>query len=410
MNIKSALGSQWVATIYVAIISLLLSIILARVLGPVQFGVYSYVLSIACIFSIIQDGGFKTLLFREITLNSKHLIEKADELLPMALGHVIVATIIGCLFVEIFPWNYKNALISGVICFGSISISGIVSAYLKGTGNFEKYSAWHSIQRTLSAISIITAIMLGWHKIELIFISWASGICIALSIPLAREVLKKPKFSLRKNAYREISAFFIIDFATMIYFRSDMVLLKYLNRGDAEIGQYAAAYRILEGIIMMVTPIAHLCFRSLRLVRLEHEQFRRLFLQILGVMVFIAFALYFLIYKFGQPVVIAIYGISFNEAANLTLLLMVAIVFIFPNYIITQAIIAINKEKIYAIIATFSALFNILLNYLLIPKYGVRGAAISTILTEAVLFTLLAFLSWIWFVFLKFSKTGEITE
>jgi O-antigen/teichoic acid export membrane protein len=57
-----------------------------------------------------------------------------------------------------------------------------------------------------------------------------------------------------------------------------------------------------------------------------------------------------------------------------------------PNGIITQAALAFGLERWYAVSATAAAVLNITGNLILIPRYGVMGAALMTILTEALLF------------------------
>ncbi len=394
MNLRSALGSQWIATIYVAAISMLLVIMLARGLGPEQFGVYSYVLSLASIYAILQDGGFRTLLFREGTSRSQFFVDKADQLLPVALGHVVIATIIGCGIVKIFPLPYKMALFACVLCFGFLAISNFISAHWKGQGNFEKSAAWQAITRTLTAGFIITAFVLGLRDVAGIFVCWTVGLCIAICLPLGRAIWKRPLFSFKNNFYHSCGAFITIDFATMIYFRCDIVLLKYLGSSEDAVGQYAAAYRLLEGVIMLTTPIAHICFRYLRLSWQRQRDFNRLFFLMFGGMATLSLAICSVGLICGKYFVLKIYGASFNEAGNLTILLLVALLFILPNYIVTQAIIALNKEKIYAIIAVFAACLNVGGNFVLIPIYGTHGAAFATIATEVSLLLALFFVYW----------------
>ena len=72
--------TQWAATIYTAGVSVFLTFLLGRVLGPEAFGDYSYVLTLAALFLIFQDGGFKTLLFRERTLSTSSLYNYRDNL------------------------------------------------------------------------------------------------------------------------------------------------------------------------------------------------------------------------------------------------------------------------------------------------------------------------------------------
>jgi Na+-driven multidrug efflux pump len=70
-------------------------------------------------------------------------------------------------------------------------------------------------------------------------------------------------------------------------------------------------------------------------------------------------------------------------------------VFILPNYILTQGAIALNKEVGYAKIVVGVALLNIVLNLWLIPEFGAMGAAWATIVAEGVLCIGLGVMLWI---------------
>jgi len=67
LKITNSLIYQWLATLFVGAVSILLVFFLARTLGTSQFGKYNYILSIASLYLIIQDGGYRTLIFREFT-------------------------------------------------------------------------------------------------------------------------------------------------------------------------------------------------------------------------------------------------------------------------------------------------------------------------------------------------------
>ena len=85
----SDLSWQWLSTLLVAGISFLISVMLARALGVEGFGTYSYLLSLAGIFLILQDGGYKTLLFRESIGGS------GKRVLPLGIGNVFIMTLAG---------------------------------------------------------------------------------------------------------------------------------------------------------------------------------------------------------------------------------------------------------------------------------------------------------------------------
>ena len=82
MTLFRSLSVQWLATVYVAGFSMMLTIFLARLFGPEVFGEYSYIVTFASLFAIFQDGGFRTLLFREFT--SSNLTYKNDDLFSKA--------------------------------------------------------------------------------------------------------------------------------------------------------------------------------------------------------------------------------------------------------------------------------------------------------------------------------------
>ena len=81
-----------------------------------------------------------------------------------------------------------------------------------------------------------------------------------------------------------------------------------------------------------------------------------------------------------------VFGQEYLHAGQLLPILLFALLFILPNYILTQSTIALNKELFFAKIVLFVAFLNILLNLLVIPIYGAQGAAWTTIFSEGVLF------------------------
>ena len=389
MNLKRALGSQWISTGYMAALSMLLVVFIARELGPNQFGTYSYLLSVVTIYAIIQDGGFKTLLFREYTSKSDLALIHVNKLLNVAIGHVILTTLLGCLILFFIPWSNKIALVCGLICFAFVTFSNFITAIFKGEGHFEKSAAWQAFIKTTTTVILLFAFFAGFKSVQAIFISWIVGICIVVLSPWGRVLWKKPIFALSGRMYFSCATFILIDFATMVYFRCDIILLKYLQNNEEIVGQYAAAYRFLEGAIMLMTPVAHICFHYLRLSWKKQSKFKKMFNKMLIGMIILSLTIYMIGIKFADYFVLHLYGDNFMPAAHLSILLLGALLFMLPNYIVSQAIISINEEKIYAIIAIFTAILNICGNLILIPKLGADGAAYSTIITEGILFVTL---------------------
>ena len=396
MNCLRAISYQWLATAYVSVLSIGLSFVLGRTLGPILFGRYSFILSIVSIYYILQEGGFRTLLFREGTSLSKNLNFTENKLLGLAIGHVIVASLSGVIVVTIVPLNFRWEISSAIVCFGLLAVSGFCSARMKSEGLFEKEAVWQIILRTSSFLCIIAAIICGSKNISVIFLLWSIGIAFALTLPTGRYILKRPEFKINKEIYSANSAFLAVNAATVIYFRCDMVLLEYLGGGTATVGEYAAAYRLMEGVIVIMTPVAHIAFRHMRLNYAKKEYFNRIFLSLTSIMMVVGAIIYLIGTFVGGDIVDLIFGREYSQAHYLIVLLLMALIFILPNYIITQAMIALNKEKIYAYTAIAAAILNIIGNLYMIPLSGAKGAAMVTVATEAFLFFVLGYVYLKW--------------
>jgi O-antigen/teichoic acid export membrane protein len=354
---------------------------LARTLGASQFGQYNYILSIASLYLIIQDGGYRTLIFREFTQSTASLQADKQFLLPIAQAHVIVTTVIAfllLLFVQRF------SLLAALFCFALVAISGFISAKLKGENRFEQEAWWQIQQRSFTAIAIILVVLFVSPTVEAIFWAWLIGMLMLLMLPIARSVIQKPLF--RFNLVKGSLAFLTIDAATAIYFRSDMILLEQLGDDSSVVGNYAAAYRLLEGVILIMTPVAMIAFRYLRLKSDNKKAFLTLLFWLCVMMFGVAAIIFVVGYSLSDKLVPFLFGDEYVQASGLLNCLLLSLFFILPNYILTQAAIAANQEWFYAYLVIIIALMNIILNIWWIPIYGAMGAAWATIVSEGLLF------------------------
>jgi len=383
MTLARSLSVQWLATAYVAGVSMLMTFFLARTFGPETFGRYSYIITLAALFAILQDGGFRTLLFREFTSPSLYL--KTEKLLPSALGHLLMITGMGISVTLLLPMQDKGYLLLAVSAFGLGTATNFISSVLKGKGDFYQEAWWRAIVRSLTGVGILSLLFLVSFQLEWIFIGWIAGFLVALifqrTVSLKKILIVKPN----SQIYRSIAALLTIDIATLIYFKIDIVMLRHLGESLNEVGYYAAASRILEGIIFIFLPLANVFFRELR----THANHPEKFVQLTAKLVVYAGALTVIIVPLGilsgNDIIKLCFGSDFQPGSQVITWLFISLFFMIPNIVLTQAALAINRENHYALGAISAALLNIALNFFLIPIYGPKGAAIGTIFTEAFL-------------------------
>ncbi len=395
MTLARSLSVQWLATVYVAAISMLITFFLARSFGPETFGRYSYIITLAALFAILQDGGFRTLIFREFTASSLPL--KAEKLFPSALGHLLMVTGLGIFVIFLLPVQDNAYLALAMFAFGLGTAANFISSVLKGKGDFDREAWWRVIVRSLTAVGVVSFLFLLSFQLEWIFIGWITGFIIAIifqRLVSLKILIIKPATKI----YRSIAALLTIEIATLIYFKIDIVMLRHLGESLSEVGFYAAASRTLEGVIFILLPIANVFFRELRLRANDPENFVQLTVKLscyAGGLTLIIVPLGIL---FGDDIIRLCFGSDYQPGSQVILWLLVSLFFMIPNIVLTQAALAINRENHYAFCAVSAALLNMALNFWLIPVYGPKGAAIGTLFTEAFLLVFLGsgIASWYW--------------
>ncbi len=383
MTLARSLSVQWLATVYVAAVSMLITFFLARSFGPEVFGQYSYIITLAALFAILQDGGFRTLLFREFT--SSPLSLKTQKLFPSALGHLLMVTGLGMVVTVLLPIQDKRYLVLAISAFGLGTVANFISSVLKGKGDFDQEARWRAIVRSLTAVGVICCLFFLSFQLQWIFIGWITGFLIAIifqrSVSLKNVFIGKPD----SQTYRSIAALLTIEIATLIYFKIDILMLRHLGESLDEVGFYAAASRILEGVIFILLPIASVFFRELRL----HANHPKNFIQLTIKLIFYAGSLTLIIVPLGillgEDIIKLCFGSDYQPGSQVITWLLVSLFFMIPNIVLTQAALAIDRENHYALAAVSAALLNIALNVWLIPIYGPKGAAIGTLITEAFL-------------------------
>jgi len=312
----------------------------------------------------------------------------------LACAHALITTAAGVLMLIVLPipFFYRAGISAAFVCFCFQAIANFISSELKAEGRFPREALWQITVRTVSALGILIVLFFICHDPWVIFAGWASGLLLSLWLSPLPVPLTLPavvaSFGYR-GIWRACLAFMAIDAATAIYYRCDILILKYLSHDAAQVGFYAAAYRFLDAFVLLSAPVGVICFRKLRLIWEDKRAFYSLVFKMALVMVGAAGIVLLLGILFGKEIVFLTFGRNYTETTRILPLLLGSLIFILPNTILTQAAIAQNRELMYAAAAGIGSLFNIGLNFILIPEFGGVGAAWATIATEGLLSVIL---------------------
>ena len=181
-----------------------------------------------------------------------------------------------------------------------------------------------------------------------------------------------PIFRVPRQVYATNIPLVWVDLATVVCYRSDMLLFKFADVAKADVGAYGVAFSLIEAFLLLASPVGLLPFRSFR--QNEAVMGRQALLKVVRLAAF-ASGLGMMIFLVSWPVVEVLFRLVFGEgftlAGNLFRVLCLMLVFALANGVLGQAVFALGLDRSYAWTATAATFFNFAGNQLLMPDYGV---------------------------------------
>lgn len=387
-------ASQSAASVVAGAITFAFQITLARQLGPDLFGSYGIAASIAGIAFIFQDGGFRSLLYREATHPTPGLPDYRT-LLSRALGWNILAS--GFMLLLAIGGTLYSAIIGIAVAILIVTnmgriVSLDISSLMRANDQFTAEAKWQVKNRLSVNLLMIVAAFLSNNLIVILACGAITQFGnLLLSTP--RAILRVPKFAWNSDIFRICATLVAIDLVTALYFRSDVLIMAALGRPREEIGIYAALSRIIEAYIFVVAPIATIFFRSARLGIDDRRATGRtlwLLTAITGVPTLI---LLILTTQYHDWMVQLIFGAPYQSGAAYLPWLIAACCAAAPNALLGQVLLANNRERYFLLAVIGALVVNLTLNTILIATRGAAGAAMATFATESslLLFLTIAF-------------------
>lgn len=196
----------------------------------------------------------------------------------------------------------------------------------------------------------------------------------------------KINFKIKINQYiKPLFILFINSLATVIYVNSDITMLG-LFYGDYEVGIYSFAAKIYNIIKYFINSVMIVIVPRLAYMRASDEEKYKAFIQkVSNVLLIFLFPIAMGVFGLSKSLIIVAGGEEYLSG-NLSLkILAFSLIFALVASVFSNCILIINRLEKRCLISTVtSAFINVLLNLLLIPKIGIIGAAITTVIAEMV--------------------------
>ena len=377
----------------IRLLDALVSVILARYLGPHGFGLMAFAIAFPSMFSIVVGFGMGAFITRDLARDPSQMSRYVSNgiILKILLALLTLAVVYIFSLVLHLP-HEKSVLV----------FMGTLLMIFEGNTRFI-LSVFQGYQKmTIVAVVNLTS-RIGWVLLSIGLIFFKAGInellavrvllygvTLVVSVFLIDRRIERIKWSLDwAFIWKMMKASFPFALFRLfggVYTDIDTVMLSSM-RGDVMTGWYAAAYKILRifafipsGVFQGVMPA------YTKLSNKNPEDILEVLERSIKYLLICVFPICGAISLLAKPLTVFIYGNRFSQASGALQILSWSLVFTFLNSALNASIAAQGQEKQGSWIMFSGLAASALSNLVAIPLWGYLGAAATTIFTEGIVF------------------------
>jgi len=373
------------------IATLALSIAVARVLGDSAYGQYMSVWALIMILNVVTHMGTETIVMRESARNLSRAPELvADAMtirLPLSLLAYAGAVIVAFLMEEGRAF-LVYAAIAGLSFF--VSWHSLIATYFEATLRIGTRTVLVTGCSLLTLAFTMIALFL---KMGLAAVLWAAVLAHAVTLTVTYLLVCRhfrPTLGRNLTGMKDILSeswpLAGIAFLIILGARLDLFMLLKMKEA-AVVGYYGASLRIAESLafipqafMLSVFPLMSFYYSR------ERGRFEDIYRRSLKYMSTIILPVALFLSFYSGPILKLSYGENFLEGAPALAILAWFMFFSFIGSVNFAAIIVESRHKALLILSFYSMAVAVALNLLLIPRYGLTGAAVAAVLRQIVLY------------------------
>lgn len=361
----------------------------ARILGASSWGAFSYTLGIAAFLTIFSDIGINALITKETSrhpeLQSRYISTaffiKIFLLLICAAGALIVIPLI----TDIPESRALMPILILVFAFDTLRDLG--SALARSLEKMEIEAGGNIFANfAITLIGFLALYIYGSSQ----SLAWSYAIGSGLGLIWIAYILRSHLSHILRHFTRELILpiletawpFGLLGIMGAIMINTDIIMIGWLRSAE-EVGYYSAAQKLILLAYVIPSLLASSTFPVLsRLSGSDSEKAKNLLSKSLKLILFIAVITVIFGLILGPWIFEILFGAEYLLGLPTFKILLCSILFVYPGTLLGNALFAYNDSKYFLKFVIISTTTNALLNIILIPKYGIEGAAVSTILTQ----------------------------
>lgn len=375
---------------------------ISRVLSPAGVGKYSFSASVISYFSLLAALGISTYAIREgakVRDNRDKLEKLAQEFFTINICSTTISYLLFLIILFFVPKliEYRELLIilSVALPLSTIGTEWIFSIY-------EDYVYITIRSVAFQFVSVILMFLLVRNQNDVntyAMITVFSNVGSNVFNYIKAERYFKHKLAFRKdliNHLKPILILFASAIASQIYVNLDTTMLGF-SKNNTDVGIYTAATKIynivrslLTAFITVVTPRLTYYYAKCNV----HSEYKVLFNKSLKGYIALIIPAGIGMLLISRQSILILSGKNYLLACNSLKILSIALIFSTSGSFIANAVLIITGQEKKILLATImGATINFVLNLIFIPLYSYTGTAVTTLISEIIVFGIQLFFS-----------------
>lgn len=400
MNNKIIKNASWIIVCRVAqsLLNLVVSMIMARYLGPSNYGVISYAASLVAFAVPIVQLGLNNIIVHEVVDKP----DKEGETMGTTLGLTIVSSLLGVITITAISFFINYGERDTIIICALYSISLIFQMT-------EMIHYWYQaklMSKYVALASLFSRVIVSLYKIYLILsaksVFWFAIVhgldylIISFILFFTYKKMRAQKltfsFEMAKHLIAQGKHFVIPGIMVSIFSQTDKIMLKHMI-GDASSGYYTAAVTCAGMTVFVFSAVIESCrpviFANKKTNKRKYEDS---IVNMYSVVIYMALV-QSVVFTVGADLIVNIlYGTEFLPTVPILRIITWHSAFSYIGSANIAWMLAEDKHKYLWIINLSGVIVNIFGNCMLIPIYGECGAALASLGTQFFINYLLYFI------------------
>ena len=360
----------------------------ARYLGPSHYGVLSFGFAWVALFSAFGQLGLENIVVRDIVSDRRSEAEILGTATALRLiGGLLVVIGSSALYGVFYSFDNRTQL-------AVIALAGLAQVFLAAEAIdwwFRSHVEWRYVFRArviafiIATVSTITCITSGLGVVWIAAMTLLNAVMLAgfLLIEWLRHSKRKQLWKARaaraKTLLLDSWPAILSGLAIMVYMRIDQIMIGSMMT-EADVGVYSVAVKLSEVWYVIPLAITQSVMPSIVSARkAQNGSYEQRLIGLIALLFWSSFIVAILVTFTGPSLITILFGHEYRLAGEVLRVHFWAGIFVALGVGINQWYIAENRLQISLYGTIAGALINVLLNLVLIPEFGINGAAFSTV-------------------------------